>query len=79
MRPAAYPALNPPSMFTTVTPEAQLFSMARSAASPLKLAPYPTLVGTAITGLETMPPTTLGRAPSMPATTMSTDAFMMVS
>ena len=57
-------------MLTTVTPAAQVFSMPSRAASPLKLAPYPTLVGTAITGLSMSPPTTEGRAPSMPATTM---------
>ena len=34
-------------MFTTVTPAAQEFSIARSAASPPNEAPYPTLVGTA--------------------------------
>lgn len=38
--------------------------MASSAATPPKLAPYPTLVGTAMTGQLTRPPTTLARAPS---------------
>ena len=37
-------------MFTTDTPAAQLFSIPSSAARPPKLAPYPTLVGTAMTG-----------------------------
>jgi len=32
-------APNPLSMFTTLTPEAQLFNMQSSAANPLKLAP----------------------------------------
>jgi hypothetical protein len=36
---AAYPAPNPLSMFTTVTPLAQLFSIVNSAAIPPKLAP----------------------------------------
>src|ERR1041385_3657359 len=72
MRLAAAAAPNPLSMLTTVTPDAQEFSMARSAASPPKEAPYPTLVGTAMTGTFTSPPTTLGSAPSMPATTITT-------
>src|SRR6476659_11075952 len=37
------------------------------------------LVGTAITGRATSPPTTDGRAPSIPATTITTDAFVRVS
>ena len=41
---------------------------------PPKLAPYPTLVGTAMTGALTRPPMTLASAPSMPATTMMTRA-----
>ena len=61
-------------MLTTVTPAAQEFSIPSSAASPPNDAPYPTLVGTAITGTLTMPPTTLGSAPSMPATTITTRA-----
>jgi len=65
---------SPLSMFETVTPGAQELSMARRAASPLKLAPYPTLVGTAKTGEETSPPTTEGRAPSIPATTTTAAA-----
>ncbi len=36
---AAYPAPNPLSMLTTVTPDAQEFSMPRRAAIPPKLAP----------------------------------------
>ena len=39
MTPAAYPAPNPLSMFTTVTPAAQEFSIARSAANPPNEAP----------------------------------------
>src|SRR5438132_8491961 len=45
---AIYPAPNPLSMFTTATLGEQLFIIPRSAARPRKLAPYPTLVGTAI-------------------------------
>jgi len=55
-------------MLTTVTFEAQELSIPSNAATPLKLAPYPTLVGTAITGALTRPPTTEGNAPSIPAT-----------
>src|SRR6186713_2318834 len=61
-------------MLTTVTPEAQLLSAASNAATPPKLAPYPTLVGTAMTGVDTSPPTTDGSAPSIPATTITTAA-----
>src|SRR5262249_53534462 len=74
MSAAAKPAPKPLSMLTTVTPDAQEFSIAKSAAMPPKLAPYPMLVGTAITGFCTSPPTTLGSAPSMPAQTMRTSA-----
>src|SRR4030042_6004328 len=74
MRPARYPAPNPLSMFTTAIPGTQVLSMVRSADSPSKLTPYPTLVGTAMTGLSTSPPTTPGRAPSLPATTPRTFA-----
>src|SRR5271157_3996399 len=38
-----------------------------------KLAPYPILVGTAITGLLISPAITLGKAPSIPATTITTE------
>src|SRR6185436_6426964 len=75
MTPAAYPAPNPLSMLTTVTPAAHELSIARSAARPPNDAPYPMLVGTAITGRPVMPPTTLARAPSMPATTTTAEAF----
>ena len=44
---------------TTETPLEHELIMARRAASPSNAAPYPTLVGTAITGHETRPPTTL--------------------
>jgi hypothetical protein len=67
------------SIFTTVTPLPQLLSMASKAASPPKLAPYPTLVGTAMTGRLTRPATTLGSAPSIPATTTSTWARWIAS
>ena len=43
--------------------------MPRRAATPPNEAPYPTLVGTATSGTPVRPPTTDGRAPSMPATT----------
>src|ERR1051325_7525058 len=49
IRLATYPAPKPLSIFTTVTLLAQLFSIPSSAASPWKLAPYPILVGTAMT------------------------------
>src|SRR5665811_220243 len=55
IREAAYAAPNPLSILTTVTPAAQLFSIESRAASPPKFAPYPTLVGTAITGIATSP------------------------
>src|SRR5204862_2251615 len=59
---ATYPAPNPLSMLTTLTLEAQEFIIPKSAARPLNAAPWPTLVGTAITGPPTNPPTTLGSA-----------------
>jgi hypothetical protein len=62
-------------MLTTVTPPAQLLSIVRSAESPPKLAPYPMLVGTAMSGESAMPATTLASAPSMPATTMMQSAL----
>src|SRR5580704_2381425 len=65
---ATQPAPNPLSIFTTLTFDAQLFNIPSSAVSPPKLDPYPVLVGTAITGTATNPPTTLGSAPSIPAT-----------
>jgi hypothetical protein len=43
--------------------------MVSSGPMPEKLAPYPMLVGTAITGQRASPATTLANAPSMPATT----------
>src|SRR6266480_1246367 len=71
---ATNPAPKPLSIFTTVTFDAQELSIASSAANPSKDAPYPMLVGTAITGTETIPPTTDGNAPSIPATTTITRA-----
>ncbi len=53
--------------------------MDNNAARPLKLAPYPTLVGTPITGQLTRPPTTLVKAPSMPATLIMTAALVINS
>src|ERR1700723_4107854 len=71
---ATQPAPNPLSIFPTLTFEAQLFSIASSAVNPPKLDPYPVLVGTAITGAATIPATTLGSAPSIPATQIITRA-----
>ena len=51
-------------MLTTTTPGAQEFSIARSAASPPKDAPYPTEEGMATRGVPVSPPITDGRAPS---------------
>src|SRR5205823_3663240 len=68
------PAPKPLSMFTTETLAAQELSIASSAAMPPSDAPYPTLVGTAMTGLATRPPTTDGSAPSMPAQTTMASA-----
>jgi hypothetical protein len=71
---ATYPPLKPLSMLTTTTFAEQALSMVSSGATPEKAAPYPMLVGTAITGQSTRPPTTLGKAPSMPAATTITSA-----
>ena len=68
-------ALKPESMLTTATPWAQELIMVRSGANPPKLAPYPLLAGTAITGLAIKPAKTLGNAPSIPAMQMTTFAF----
>src|SRR6266576_2873353 len=64
MRLAAAAAPNPLSMLTTVTPDAHELSIPSNAAIPPNDAPYPTLVGTAITGTGTSPPTTLGSGAS---------------
>ena len=53
--------------------------MESSAESPLKEAPYPTLVGTAITGQSANPPITLASAPSIPAMAMITLASIIIS
>src|SRR5258708_27289886 len=74
MQEATQAAPKPLSMLTTVTLEAQELSMPSSAATPPRLAPYSTLVGTAITGTATRPPTPLGSAPSIPATQIITRA-----
>ena len=75
MRATAKAAPKPLSMFITAIPEAQLESIVLSAACPPSATPYPTDVGTAITGISTKPPTTLARAPSIPATTTTADAL----
>ena len=64
---ARYPAPNPLSIFTTLTPLEQEFSMESRADTPPKDAPYPMLVGTAITGQSARPPMTLARTPYIPA------------
>src|SRR4029077_2197271 len=79
IREAATAAPNPLSMLTTVTPAAQLFNIVSSGAIPWNDAPYPMLVGTAMTGARTRPPTTDGSAPSIPAITMTTAADANVS
>ena len=61
-------------MLTTATPAAQELSIASNGAAPPRWAPYPTLVGTPITGAANRPPTTLVSAPSMPATQITTAA-----
>src|SRR5215212_3201182 len=72
MRLATNPAPKPLSIFTTVTFEEHEFNIPRRAATPPNDAPYPMLVGTATTGTPTRPPTTDGRAPSIPAATITT-------
>ena len=47
-------------MLTTATPGAHAFNIASSAANPPNDAPYPTDVGSATTGDEMRPATTLG-------------------
>ena len=54
------------------------FSIASNAVTPPNAAPYPTLVGTAITGAAISPATTDGSAPSIPATATTTRAFCNV-
>src|SRR5690606_26410067 len=68
IRSAAIAAPKPLSILTTDTPDAQPVSMENSAVNPDKAAPYPTDAGTAITGQRTKPPSTEGKAPSIPAT-----------
>src|SRR5215212_2510216 len=70
----AHAAPKPLSIPTTVRPAAHDDSMDSRAVTPSKAAPYPVLVGTAITGAGVMPPTMLARAPSMPATTTTASA-----
>ena len=76
---AINPAPNPLSILTTLTPLAQELSIDKRADKPPKEAPYPTLVGTAITGQSASPPTTLARAPSIPAITTITWALIKSS
>ena len=72
---AINPAPNPLSILTTLTPLAQLLSMARRADNPSNLAPCPIYIESKITGLSTSPPTTEARAPSIPAQTTKTFAL----
>ena len=53
--------------------------MVSSAATPPNEAPYPTLVGTATSGTPVSPPTALGNAPSIPATTTRQSAASRTS
>ena len=76
---ARYPAPNPLSIFTTLTPLEQEFSMESRADTPPKDAPYQMLVGTAITGQSARPPMTLARAPSIPAMAIITRASIIES
>ena len=77
-RSALSAAPTPLSTFTTTTPGTHAESIPKSAARPPKLAPYPTLVGTAITGDEMRPATADGSAPSIPATTITQSAASRV-
>src|SRR5262249_20683193 len=74
IRAAIVPAPKPSSMSTTARPAAHEHSMERNAVSPLRAEPYPTLVGTPITGDDTSPPTTLASAASIPAQTTTQSA-----
>src|SRR6201994_3339463 len=67
-------APNPLSMLTTASPGLHEASMLAAAAGPPAATPNPTLVGTPMAGTLTSPATTLGRAPSMPATTITHSA-----
>ena len=60
----------------TASGSAGIRALTEGADNPPKLAPYPTLVGTAITGQSTRPPTTEARAPSIPATAMTHRALI---
>ncbi len=53
--------------------------MVRRADRPWKLAPYPTDVGTAITGASARPAITVPRAPSIPATAIMQFALQIRS
>ena len=74
MRLATVAAPNPSSMLTTATPGAQEESIDMSATCPPAATPYPTLVGTAMTGVATSPPTTDASAASCPAATTTQSA-----
>src|ERR1700690_3118346 len=71
MRSTAMAAPKPLSIFTTVKPAAQLLSIPNKAVNPCKAEPYPMDVAPATRGAQITPPITLGKAPSIPATTMT--------
>ena len=72
MRCIAIAAPNPLSMFTTVTPDAQLVSIAKQRREPAERARRtPPTWAPRSPVREMSPPTTLGSAPSIPATTMT--------
>ena len=59
-------------MLTTDSPNEQLCNIEASAATPFSPYPYPTDVGTPITGTLTVDDTTYANAPSIPAATIIT-------
>lgn len=59
---ARHAAPKPLSILTTPTPGAHPLNIPSNAASPPKLAPYPTEVGTATIGAATSPATALGKS-----------------
>ena len=59
-------------MLTTESPNEQLCSIDANAATPFSPYPYPTELGTPITGILTADYTTDASAPSIPAATITT-------
>jgi len=74
MSEAMQAAPKPLSMLTTETLGEQVFQHAEERGHSAEGRAVADAVGTARTGALTRPPTTVGRAPSMPAQTMSTRA-----